>query len=101
MNHYSRTGVSRVFPDGTSLTLLIVEARQAVPWTKPADLLFDPKQPLPVLGAFADKVVPAVFADTSCLVLPPNIQAGDLRALITRNGGENALKIVKGFAGSK
>ena len=39
------------FPDGTSNTLLVVEAGQAVPWSKPEDVVYDPNQPLPPLGA--------------------------------------------------
>ena len=34
-------GVANV-TDGTSNTIMIVEAREAVPWTKPDDLSFDP-----------------------------------------------------------
>jgi hypothetical protein len=56
------TGEATVFPGkkrvrmnditgGTSRTLLIVEAADAVPWTKPADLTYDAKKPLPKLGA--------------------------------------------------
>jgi uncharacterized protein (TIGR03067 family) len=30
--------------------ILVVEARNAVPWTKPSDLSYDPKGPLPPLG---------------------------------------------------
>ncbi len=37
------------FPLGTH-TILIATAREPVPWTKPADLVFDPDQPLPLLG---------------------------------------------------
>src|SRR5262249_52020517 len=36
--------------DGTSTTILIIEAGAAVPWTKPADLVFDEKKALPKLG---------------------------------------------------
>jgi hypothetical protein len=38
------------FRDGLANTALIVEAGDAVPWTKPADLAVDPKKPLPKLG---------------------------------------------------
>jgi hypothetical protein len=33
------------FPDGTANTLLVVEAANGVPWTKPEDLPFDPNGP--------------------------------------------------------
>ena len=38
------------FPDGTSNTLLVVEAAEAVPWAKPDDLPYDGVLPLPKLG---------------------------------------------------
>src|SRR5262249_11860881 len=40
------------FPDGTSCTLLVAVAEEPVVWTKPADLAFDPKGPVPRLRAF-------------------------------------------------
>jgi Protein of unknown function (DUF1559) len=36
--------------DGTSKTLMVVEAANPVPWTKPDDLSYSPDQPLPKLG---------------------------------------------------
>jgi hypothetical protein len=38
------------FPDGSHETILVIEAAQTVPWTKPADLDYDPHGPLPPLG---------------------------------------------------
>jgi hypothetical protein len=38
--------------DGKDYTLLAVEAAEAVPWTKPVDLVYDPKQPIPPLGDY-------------------------------------------------
>jgi hypothetical protein len=38
------------FPDGTSMTILVVEAGTPVPWTKPADLTYQRNGPLPDLG---------------------------------------------------
>src|SRR5262245_56247240 len=37
------------FRDGLANTLLVVEAGEAVPWTKPVDLRIDSKKPLPKL----------------------------------------------------
>jgi hypothetical protein len=37
--------------DGTSNTILAVEAAEAVPWTKPEELPYNEKEPLPKLGA--------------------------------------------------
>ena len=38
------------FPDGTSQTFLVVEASEAVSWTKPVDLPYEAGKPLPSLG---------------------------------------------------
>jgi len=38
------------FLRGSSNTILVVEAGNAVPWTKPEDLIYAPDQPLPPLG---------------------------------------------------
>jgi hypothetical protein len=40
------------FADGLSNTLLVVEAADSVIWTKPDDLPYDPKKPLPKLGVY-------------------------------------------------
>jgi hypothetical protein len=37
-------------PDGTSNTILLVQAWEQVPWAAPRDLKYDPKAPLPKLG---------------------------------------------------
>jgi hypothetical protein len=44
------------FPDGTSNTLLVVEAAEAVPWTKPEDLRYHPDRPLPRLGGAPPRI---------------------------------------------
>jgi len=69
--------------------LLIVEAAEAVPWTKPVDLPFEPGRPLPKLGAPDRDEFLAVLADGSVRFLPRRIEQALLRALITRNGGEH------------
>jgi hypothetical protein len=76
------------FTDGTSNTLLVVEAAKAVPWTKPEDLPFDPDKPLPKLGGLFDDGFHALFADGYVQFIKKGIDEKTLRALITRNGGE-------------
>jgi hypothetical protein len=95
------TGDQTVFPsgrkmrivditDGTSFTLLIVEAGEAVSWTSPDDLPYDPSRPLPMLGGIFHDGFQAVFADgRSVRFLPRNIPPDTLRALITPGGGED------------
>jgi hypothetical protein len=89
------------FPDDIAETFLVVEAREAVPWTKPADLAFDPDQPVPLLGAprrhrlgrleYGTRT-PSVFcttmADSSVRRFNVEMQPSLLRGWITRNGGE-------------
>jgi hypothetical protein len=74
--------------DGTSNTLLIVEATRTVPWTKPDDLAYDGDQPLPELGRPASEVFYACFADGEVRSIPKQHRAVTLRALISRDGGE-------------
>jgi hypothetical protein len=76
------------FTDGTSNTLMIVEAAEPVPWTKPQDLPYDPKKPLPKLGGHRSGGFLAAFCDGSVHFLKQNIKESVLRALITRNGSE-------------
>jgi Protein of unknown function (DUF1559)/Domain of unknown function (DUF4190) len=76
------------FTDGTSNTFLIVEAAQAVPWTKPADLAYDPNQPLPELGGQHAGGFNAVKADGAVRFIGAGTPEQVLRGLITRNGGE-------------
>jgi len=75
--------------DGTSRTILIAEAADPVPWTKPADLPYDPDKPLPKLGGMlGDGYLQLVFMDGA--VHRPNNVVNEklLRAAITRDGGE-------------
>src|SRR5262249_10290383 len=88
------------FPDGTSNTFLVVEAGTAVPWTKPADLVYDPEGPLPEFGRVSRVRAPlsgskqitqfnAALADGSVRYFATNFHKEQtLRAGITRNGGE-------------
>lgn len=77
------------FPNGTSQTILVIEAGDAVPWTKPEDLQFNPDQPLPNLSGHSRKgVIYSLFADGSVHALPNSTDEETLHALITRNGGE-------------
>jgi prepilin-type processing-associated H-X9-DG protein len=76
------------FTDGTSNTILVVETEKEVPWTKPADLPFDPDKPLPKLGGVYTNGFNALFADGSVRFISQAITEKTLRAVITRNGGE-------------
>jgi hypothetical protein len=75
--------------DGTSNTALLTDAGPAVPWTKPADILFDPNQPLPKLASPGkDDKFWIGFCDGSVSAIANDIKPELLRAFVTRNGGE-------------
>jgi Protein of unknown function (DUF1559) len=94
------------FTDGAGFTLLVIEAGDPVPWTKPEDFAYGPAIPLPQLGEPWHKPVyfgqnlrngleigrrpfySACFADGAHRFLRASISEPTLRALITRNGGE-------------
>lgn len=85
----SRHGIRwRDFPDGTSNTLLIVEANEPVPWTKPAELAYAPEGALPALGRKHPDKFCVALADGSVEFVPKTVSETALRAAITRNGGE-------------
>ena len=76
--------------DGTSNTIMIVEANDAVPWTKPDDLSFDPAAAPALHGAGSPHPggFNASMADGAVRFLKNTIDLNVLRALITRAGGE-------------
>jgi len=85
------------FPDGPAETILIVEAAESVPWTKPVDVVFDDAPLLPRLGGrtrnsymfdrgyFQANIV---MADGSSHGITPAVKEYYLRAAATRNGAE-------------
>ena len=80
----------KTFTDGTSQTILVVEADpdHAVIWTRPDDLVVDLENPgRGLTGGETDFLV--LFADgTVHDLLKASIGPELLRALFTRNGGE-------------
>jgi hypothetical protein len=74
--------------DGTPNTILAVEALTPVPWTKPEDLTYEDTGKLPALGGAFKDAIHVVFADVSVRCLYKSAPEADLRAAITRNGGE-------------
>ncbi len=77
-------GVSlKDFPNGTSNTFLIVEAADAVPWTKPEELEFAPSTSLPALGGHFPDVFLAAFADGMVQTISRN-DSDQVRARLLR-----------------
>ena len=75
------------FKDGHSNTILIVEAGEPVPWSKPEDIAFGPDSSLELRCIFRDGFRVGM-ADGSVRFIPKEIDRAKLRAAITRNGGE-------------
>jgi hypothetical protein len=86
----------RRMTDGTSNTILVVEAADAVEWTRPQDLPFLPADaaagdlaaPLPGLGVNGRTGFQAVLGDGSVRWFPGRVDPARFRALLTPNGGE-------------
>jgi hypothetical protein len=76
------------FPDGTSNTILVVEAGRAVPWTKPEDLPYSPDGPLPPLGGISKGGFRVSLGDASAREVSKNTSHATIRAAITRNAGD-------------
>jgi hypothetical protein len=76
------------FTDGTSNTLMIVEAARAVPWTKPEDLPYDPDKPLPKLGGLFPGGFNGAMCDGSVRFFSAAIKPTTLHLLIQRNDGQ-------------
>jgi hypothetical protein len=74
--------------DGTSNTFVVAEAAEPVPWSKPADLPFDPKGPLPRLGGPFGGDFNVALADGSVRTVPKKTDPQTIRAGITIGGGE-------------
>jgi len=83
----SGTGFEQI-RDGTSNTLLVVEAKRDIPWTKPEDIPFDADKELPTLGGFAHQGFAAALADGSVHVVPSAVNPQLLKAMFTAAGGE-------------
>jgi len=76
--------------DGTSNTIMFVEGKNPVIWTKPADLDFDKDKEIdPTLfGGYFPQGFNAAFGDGSVRFISHSVQKGILKALLTRDGGE-------------
>jgi hypothetical protein len=79
--------------DGTSYTILVVEAADPVPWTKCDELQYDPKKPLPRLGGRFKEGFLVGMADGTVRIIPHDTDEKIIRAMITRAGGEKIDKL--------
>ena len=87
-SYYGLSGQTSVFAkqgltfrqiiDGTSNTVLVVEARRRIPWTKPQDIPFVPAT-LPQLGGYQDEGFQAAFCDGSVRFIAKSVDDEILR----------------------
>ena len=70
--------------NGTRKTLMVVEATEPVPWTKPEDLPYSPDRPLPKLGLFSSGIH-ILTANSAVHRLPSDTDEETLRDMITWN----------------
>jgi hypothetical protein len=75
-------------PDGTSNTIMLAEAAEAVPWTKPADLPYDPKKPLPKLGGHFPDGFHVALWDGSVNFFKKDFDPQEMRRAIMPADGE-------------
>ena len=76
------------FPDGTANTGLIYEAGEPVIWSKPDDLLYEDKKPLPKLGGMFDGDFNVALADGSVMLCKKDADIGEMRKLIMPADGQ-------------
>ncbi len=78
------------FTDGASNTLLIVQAGDPVPWTKPEDFEYDPAKPLPDLALPGKPAtIPVVMADGAARrVSLKGVSEKTWRAAVSASGGD-------------
>lgn len=78
----------RDFLDGTSNSLLVVEAKRRVHWAKPEDIEWDPTMAVPEFGGVTPGAFYAAMADGSCQQISRDAPHEFLRAIITIQGQE-------------
>jgi hypothetical protein len=98
-SYYVLVGKETVFPmgegvkfqditDGMSNTIMIVESKRDIPWTKPDDIAYSPDQPLPPLGGYHDGIISVAFADGSAQVVQQQTDQTTLRRMIEKADGQ-------------
>ncbi len=78
------------FTDGTSNTAMVVEARREIEWTRPMDIDIDFEKKLPKFGGLHPHGYNLALADGSVHFIMKALDEAVLKAVLTRNGGEDA-----------
>lgn len=77
----------RDFTDGTSNTIVIVEADRQIPWTKPVDIPYSDDADLPELGGFLSNGWHSGLADGSVRFISDSVDEQVLRNLFRKDDG--------------
>ena len=85
--------------DGTSNTIMVVEAAELVPWTKPEDLPYVPDQALPRVGGQFQGHFFALFADGVVRTVPSDADR-DLLEVAAVLGAESDVRRLAAVAGA-
>jgi len=75
-------------PDGTSNTILLIEASNGVPWSKPEDVMYDAQKPLPKFGKLLPDRFLVGLADGSVRFVSKKVSDKTLRMAIDPADGE-------------
>ena len=78
----------REITDGTSNTIMLVEAKRDIPWTKPEDIPYDSMGEMPRLGGYQKDGFNTAFADGSVHFVSEAVEPEVLQKLITIAGKE-------------
>ncbi len=73
--------------DGTSNTLLVVESKRDVPWTKPDEIAFDPEGPAPPVGGWYSNGFHGAMCDGSVRFFSDDLEEQTFKYLIMRADG--------------
>ena len=74
--------------DGTSNTIMLVEAKRDVPWTKPEDIAYDVDQAIPPLGGHQEGIFQVAMCDGAVRVVADAVDKKVLRLMITKDDGQ-------------
>jgi hypothetical protein len=75
------------FPDGIGTTILVAEAADPVPWTKPEELRYDPDGRLPRLGSTSGGYFRVAYCDGSVKSVRNDFDERRMRLAIVRHDG--------------
>ncbi|MBN9522600.1 DUF1559 domain-containing protein [bacterium] len=80
-------GRTIIVPDGTTNTIMVVEATDPVDWTKPEDLEFSPTAPFPRLGLPGAAGFNALMGDGAVRFIPHTTRPATIRIMVGADDG--------------